>query len=329
MKTIDVFGIGNPLIDLLANVSDEFLSNLDLEKNRMYLVDEASQKKILDQLNEVNADVVTTPGGSCANTMIGIGQLGGNSAYSGKIGLDEFGTIYKTKLVEASVQSSLGEDKGMTGSSLILVTKDGARCMNTHLGMSQKFQESDVVDSLLEASKYLYIEGYLWDTEPQKEAIQATIAKAQTFDVKVSLSLSDPFCVQRNGDEFWKLIKGDVDLVFCNQEEALEMTQTKSSQAALQVLSEHLETTVITLGAHGALCSHKGEVTYVDPFPATRVDTTGAGDAFAAGFLYGITQNKSILESGQIASLLASLVIEQFGPRYQGDLQAKVKEHIE
>lgn len=324
MSNIDVFGIGNPLVDLLASVSDQFLKEQNLEKNRMYLVDEDSQSTILEKLKAANTEITITPGGSCANTMIGIGQLGGNSAYSGRVGKDEHGDIYISKLQNATVTSSVGVGEGMTGSSLILVTDDGARCMNTHLGMCQEFHHSDVNEDLLKQAQYLYIEGYLWDTESQKEAIQKTIEKAKSLDVKVSLSLSDPFCVHRNGEAFWELIKGDVQLLFCNQEEAHAMANTTITQDAIQELGKHVETVIVTLGEHGALILNKGEITYIDPLPVEVVDTTGAGDAFAAGFLYGVTQGRTMVECGRLAAMLASLVIGQMGPRYAGDLQEHV-----
>ena len=325
MKTFDVFGIGNPLVDLLAHVSDQFLEAQGLTKNRMYLVDFERQQKLLSELEKSNADVLYMPGGSCANSMIGIAQLGGATIFSGKIASDEYGVIYKTKLAEAQVVSSLGEGEGSTGSSLILVTDDASRTMNTYLGVSQKFQFCDISHDLLKEVQYLYIEGYLWDTEAQKEAILLTIKKAREYGVKISLSLSDPFCVTRHTAEFNELCQDCVDLVFCNQEEAFGLTGTKISQEALQRLNQHVETVAMTLGSRGALIAYQGQVTYIDPFHLQVIDTTGAGDAFAAGFLYGLTQNKSILESGRIAAAMAALIISQLGPRFQGNLQARLQ----
>ncbi len=326
MKDINVFGIGNPLIDLLSHVSSGFLKAQGLEKDRMYLVDFGGQKELLSRLEEAGAEVLYAPGGSCANSMIGICQLGGTAAYSGKIGFDKYGRIYKEKLAEVKVESSLGEGSGPTGSSLILVPEDGSRTMNTHLGISQKFQISDVSEALLQRSQYLYIEGYLWDTEEQKEAILLTIAKAQQYGVKISLSLSDPFCVERHAEDFNKLLKESVDMVFCNQEEAFGLTGTTVSQKALLKLAEKVETVAMTLGAKGALISHQNQLTYIDPFSVEVVDTTGCGDAFAAGFLYGMTHGKSVLESARIASALAALVINQLGPRFQKELQSRMIE---
>ena len=324
MKTFDVFGIGNPLVDLLVHVPDQFLDAQGLVKNRMYLVDYERQRKILSELEKNNAEVLYTPGGSCANSMIGIAQLGGATVFGGKIARDEYGRIYKTRLAKAEVVSSLGESEGATGSSLILVTDDASRTMNTHLGISQSFEFGDISRDLLKAVRILYIEGYLWDTEAQKEAILRTIEKAREYGVKISLSLSDPFCVERHAVEFNTLCRDCVEILFCNQEEAFGLTGSAVSQDALQRLHEQVETVAMTLGSRGALIAHQGQVTYVDPFSLPVVDSTGAGDAFAAGFLYGITQNKSILESGRIAAAMAALVISQLGPRFQGDLRTRL-----
>ncbi|MBF0288698.1 MAG: adenosine kinase [SAR324 cluster bacterium] len=328
MNKIDVFGLGNPLIDLQTHVSESFLQSQGLEKNRMYLVDLEAQEQIVTRLKEQDTAIVSSPGGSCANTMIGISQLGGTAAYSGRIGKDEFGSIYKKKLTDTNVTPSLGEGNGATGSSLILVLDDGSRTMNTHLGMCQEFHPDDISEKILQNSQFVYIEGYLWDTETQKKSVMTAVQKAKQHQVKISLTLSDPFCVQRNLDDFQKLLKDSVDLVFCNQEEAFDMAGTTVTHDALSILANDVETVALTMGDKGALISHQGEVVYIDPLPVNVVDTTGAGDAFAAGFLYGITHGKSPLESGRIAGFMAAQVISQLGAHVQGDLQSKLQAYL-
>ena len=325
-KDIDVFGIGNPLIDLMAYVSADFLKAHGLQKDRMYLVDAERQKKLMTHLEAAHTEIFPAPGGSCANSMIGVCQLGGKAAYGGKIGQDSFGHVYKEKLAESGVVASLGETNGLTGSSLVLVMEDASRTMNTHLGVAQQFASSDIDEALLKRARYLYIEGYLWDTEEQKKAILETIGLAQKHGVQISLSLSDPLCVQRHQEEFNHLLKECVDLVFCNEEEAFVLTNRPSAQEALKDLSTHVETVVMTLGEKGALISHCAQPLFIDPVPTKAHDTTGAGDAFAAGFLYGITQKKSALDSGKIAVAMASLVIGQLGPRFQGNVSARMQE---
>jgi sugar/nucleoside kinase (ribokinase family) len=325
-SNIDVYGIGNPLVDLLVHVSSEFLTRHELEKDRMYLVDEERQSALLQDLNANSHSVLYAPGGSAANTMIGIAQLGGNAAFTGKIGEDELGEIYQDKLQNDKVTPQLGTGEGVTGSSLILVTDDGARTMNTFLGMCQELSQEDIIEDYVAQASYLYIEGYLWDTETQQAAIVHAVELAKKHGTKIALSLSDAFCVQRHHNAFHELIRESVDMLFCNQEEAFALLNTQISQEALEFLANHVETIALTLGAKGALICKNKELFYVDPRKVDVTDTTGAGDAFAAGFLYGITNEKSPFESGMIASALASEVIQNMGPRFKGDARSRLKE---
>ena len=326
MNSLDVYGICNPLIDLLSHVPEPFLGERGLEKDRMYLVELEQQQSILIALAAQNLPIESAPGGSGANTMIGIAQLGGQTAFTGKVGQDEHGDSYRDGLEAQGVKSCLGTGLGTTGSSLILVAPDAARTMNTHLGMCQQLEAADIDLETLRSAHYLYVTGYLWDTDTQKEAVRHALAKAQEFGVRVSLSLSDPFCVNRHRADFIELLRESVDLVFCNQEEAFLLLDTEVSQHAVKQLGEWVETVVMTMGGRGALLWHQGETIYVDALSVSLKDTTGAGDAFAAGYLYGVTHDKTPLESGRIASALAGAVIAHTGPRYQGNAQAKVRE---
>ena len=328
MHSLDVYGICNPLIDLLSHVPEPFLGECGLEKDRMYLVEVEQQKSILIALAAQNLPIEFAPGGSGANTMIGIAQLGGRTAFTGKVGQDEYGDSYRDGLEAQGVKSCLGAGPGTTGSSLILVTPDAARTMNTHLGMCQQLEAADLDLEALRSSRYLYVTGYLWDTDTQKEAVRHALAKAKEFGVRVSLSLSDPFCVNRHRSDFIELLRESVDLVFCNQEEAFLLLDTDVSQDAVNQLGEWVETVVMTMGGRGSLIQHRGETVYVDALPVPVEDTTGAGDAFAAGYLYGMTHEKTPLESGRIASALAGAVIGHTGPRYQGNAQAKVRKLV-
>lgn len=323
MEALDVYGICNPLIDLLSHVPDTFLQERDLVKNRMYLVPLETQQTLLMSLAADRHGVEFAAGGSGANTMIGIAQLGGRAAFTGKIGQDEHGKIYTEKLEEQGVEACLGTGEGITGSSLILVSPDASRTMNTYLGMCQELGPDDIDLQALQRAKILYVTGYLWDTEVQKEAVRLALQKAKEFGVKIALSLSDPFCVNRHQEDFLELLK-QVDLVFANQEEASLLSGTSVSQQALERLAEHTETVVLTLGGNGALIRSAGDTYYVDPMSVEVKDTTGAGDAFAAGYLYGVTNGHSPLESGRIASSLAAAVIEQTGPRFLGNARARV-----
>ncbi|MDP6216179.1 MAG: adenosine kinase, partial [SAR324 cluster bacterium] len=282
----------------------------------------------LRSLSVEKLSVESASGGSGANSMIGIAQLGGRTAFSGKIGRDEHGKIYREKLEDLGVCALLGEGDGSTGSSLILVSDDGCRTMNTYLGMGQELQVPDIDPEVIKVSKYLYLTGYLWDTESQKKAVRAALDEAKRVETKVALSLSDPFCVKRHKEDFKSLLQGYASMVFCNQEEAFTLLETNVTQEAVDIMSKWTETVVLTLGANGAIISHLGQTYYIDPFPIRVEDTTGAGDAFAAGFLFGMTHEFSPLDSGRIGAVLAGAVIEQTGPRFHGHAQSLIREKL-
>ena len=328
MQKFDVYGVCNPLVDLLSHVPDSFLKKLGIEKNVMHLVTREQQQELLLALAEEKISLEVAAGGSGANSMIGISQLGGRSAFSGKIGRDEHGKLYREKLEALGVCDCLAEGEGATGSSLILVSEDGARTMNTFLGMSQELMNPDIDPDVIQSSKYLYLTGYLWDTESQKKAVLNALDEAKKREIKVALSLSDPFCVTRHKEDFINLLKGYASMVFCNQEEAFTLLDTEITQQAVETLSDWTETAALTIGAYGALISHQGETCYIDPLPVRVEDTTGAGDAFAAGFLYGMTHDLSPLDSGRIGATLAAAVIGQTGPRYLGNARILIQEKL-
>ena len=328
MQKFDVYGVCNPLVDLLSHVPDSFLKKLGIQKNIMHLVTREQQQELLLALAEEKISLEVAAGGSGANSMIGISQLGGRSAFSGKIGRDEHGKLYREKLEALGVCDCLAEGEGATGSSLILVSEDGARTMNTFLGMSQELMNPDIDPDVIQSSKYLYLTGYLWDTESQKKAVLNALDEAKKREIKVALSLSDPFCVTRHKEDFINLLKGYASMVFCNQEEAFTLLDTEITQQAAETLSDWTETVALTIGAYGALISHQGETCYIDPLPVRVEDTTGAGDAFAAGFLYGMTHDLSPLDSGRIGATLAAAVIGQTGPRYLGNARILIQEKL-
>ena len=328
MEKFDVYGVCNPLIDLLSHIPDSFLKKNGIEKSIMHLISIEEQQRLLRGLSADKLSVESASGGSGANSMIGIAQLGGRTAFSGKIGRDEHGKIYREKLEDLGVTARLGEGDGSTGSSLILVSDDGCRTMNTYLGMGQELQVPDIDPEVIKVSKYLYLTGYLWDTESQKKAVRAALDEAKRVETKVALSLSDPFCVKRHKEDFKSLLQGYASMVFSNQEEAFTLLQTDVTQEAVDIMSKWTETVVLTLGANGAIISHLGQTYYIDPFPIRVEDTTGAGDAFAAGFLFGMTHEFSPLDSGRIGAVLAGAVIEQTGPRFHGHAHSLIREKL-
>ena len=328
MEKFDVYGVCNPLIDLLSHIPDSFLEKNRIEKSIMHLISIEEQQRLLRGLSADKLSVESASGGSGANSMIGIAQLGGRTAFSGKIGRDEHGKIYREKLEDLGVSARLGEGDGSTGSSLILVSDDGCRTMNTYLGMGQELQVPDIDAEVIKVSKYLYLTGYLWDTESQKKAVRAALDEAKRVETKVALSLSDPFCVKRHKEDFKSLLQGYASMVFSNQEEAFTLLETDVTQEAVDIMSKWTETVVLTLGANGAIISHLGQTYYIDPFPIRVEDTTGAGDAFAAGFLFGMTHEFSPLDSGRIGAVLAGAVIEQTGPRFHGHAHSLIREKL-
>ncbi|MGK0289368.1 MAG: sugar/nucleoside kinase (ribokinase family) [bacterium] len=323
MKEFDVFGLGNPLIDVLLPVEDQFLDDLGVDKNTMCLVDQDRQQVILEKAKDLPKKVAL--GGSCGNTVVSMAQLGSKTAFCGKAGNDQFGKDYQDQLVASGVTNAVQEADGVTGSTVILISPDAARTMNTHLGMCLNLSEDDIDLSLIEKSTWIYVEGYLWDTPSQKKAIMKALKHAKKVGTKISFSLSDPFCVQRNKDEFIDLLKNYIDLVFCNEEEALSLTSAESYDVAAKIIegyrTKHI---VITLGKEGAYIQNKEEKCKVTAFPVNAVDTTGAGDSFAAGYLHGITHDYTTQHAGMIASLCAAKIVSQVGPRFDGDLQKEL-----
>ncbi len=321
MTTFDVFGMCNPLYDIQAAVPEELLSDLELAKGGMMLVDEEQQKKIVPVIYA--HIVLTAAGGSGANTMTGIAQLGGKACYAGRIGNDEHATLYEEGLTGKGVHSSLGRGEGTTGICLVLVTPDTQRTMCTFLGCSRELSRKDIRVDLLKASRYLYVTAYLWDTPGQKDAVEFAMSTAKASGVKVSVSLSDPFCVNRHKGELLDLVRKNVDVIIGNRAEAQALTDTGSAEDAARVLAENCDVAVVTMDSSGSLICAGDTITRIPAVPATPVDTTGAGDMYAAGFLYGLTQGFGLDKSGNIASFVASKTVSQFGPRLESvDLQS-------
>jgi sugar/nucleoside kinase (ribokinase family) len=303
-------------------VPDTFLQKLKLEKNRMFLVDQARHSELLTALT--GAKMHAEPGGSCANTIQGIAQLGASTAYCGKVGGDEHGKLYVKKLEGAGVKCFMNPSTLLTGSCVVLVTPDAARTMNVYLGAAQDLKAADIPVDAIQQSKRLYITGYVWDTDGQKEAAMLALRTAKAAKVPVAFSLADPFCVNRHRADFEKIIGEYVDILFANREEALAQTGTTATHDALAALRKQCDKVAITLSAAGALIANGKDTIYVDPFPTHPKDTTGAGDAFAAGYLYGMSTGASAHQCGRLGSRFASQVIQQIGPRLSGDVRKQL-----
>lgn len=309
----DVFGMCNPLYDIQAEVPENVLAELGYDKGGMYLIDAEQQAALVAKI--YSHIVNTEAGGSGANTMIGIALLGGTACYTGKLGDDEHGTLYTEGLNAKKVQSLAAQGQGTTGISVILVTPDAQRTMFTFLGMCRELGPDDVASEVLKDSKYLYVTGYLWDTDTQKQAVLKAMREAKAAGVKVALSLSDPFCVDRNKDDFLSIIREHVDLLIGNADEAQALTDTTTPQDAIAALAPYCELAAVTMDSRGSLLRSGAETLTIPAFAVTPVDTTGAGDMYAAGILYGLTHNLSLERTGRIASCAAAQVVGKMGPR--------------
>lgn len=309
----DVFGMCNALVDVQARVSESLLQEFELQKGGMFLIDSEQRAQLLQRLAElvVNSEA----GGSGANTMIGIALLGGTACYTSKVADDEHGAIYRRSLSEKGVKPNLAVGEGSTGVSFILLTPDVQRTMCTYLGASQQLHPDEVNIDDLRLSQYLYITGYMWDTESQKQAVLHAMEEANRAGVKVAFSLSDLFCVRRHQKDFQNLLDRHVDVLIGNAEEAQELCNTGSPQEAARMLAQHCEIAVVTMDSRGALVQKKGEVYEIPAYRVQAVDATGAGDMYAAGLLYGLCRGLSLGAAGRIAAYTAAQVVGKMGAR--------------
>jgi sugar/nucleoside kinase (ribokinase family) len=310
----DVFGVGNSLVDIQAHVSDAVLARLDYAKGIMTLVDGDTQQQVLGLLGDV--DTHRCAGGSAANTVVGVADFGGKAAYCGKTARDELGEFFLSDMREMGVAIDVSPaDDGSTGTCVVLITDDAQRTMLTSLGASATLSPDDIDPEEIKQAKYVYVEGYLFAGEPTRSAALRAMQLAKAHGVKVAFTVSDPFLIQYHKDEFWKLIEGPVDLLFCNLEEARALTGKYDPLDCAHEIHQHAENVALTFGADGSLLMHAGESIPIDGVSVEAVDTTGAGDMYAAGILYGITNGLTWKQSGHLASHAAARVVSQLGAR--------------
>jgi sugar/nucleoside kinase (ribokinase family) len=317
----DVLGIGNAIFDVLVKTDEKFLSDHGMTKGGMALIDEARAAAIYRDMGPATE----MSGGSAANTIVGIANLGARAAYVGKVKDDQIGRLYTHDIRAAGVAFETRPASGgpATGCSYILVTDDGERTMNTYLGAAQELTSDDIDAAAVAASKIIYLEGYLWDPASAKEAFVKAATLAHGAGRQVALTLSDSFCVDRYRDEFLELMrKGTVDLVFANEAELHSLYQTSDFDTALKQLCKDTKLGIVTRSEKGCVVvSHDGVVA-VPAFPIDKVvDTTGAGDLFAAGFLFGLVRNAGYHNAGRLGALAAAEVIQHIGARPQVSLQ--------
>jgi sugar/nucleoside kinase (ribokinase family) len=311
--TIDVYGVGNALVDIEARVSESTLEKLQFAKGVMTLVNEAAQQNVLGELQGVGTH--RCAGGSAANTIMGIADFGGKAAYAGKVGTDVIGEFFLADMRRIGVEIEVPPTDGQSGTCVILVTEDAQRTMLTHLGVSAALSPEDINEDDIRKAKYVYVEGYLFTAANTKAAAMRAIELAKKNGVKVAFTVSDPFLIQGFREEFWELIKGPVDLLFCNLEESRSLTGREDPIECAREIHTHAENVALTLGANGSILMHENEAIPIEGVETKAIDTTGAGDMYAAGILYGITNGLSWKQAGHLASHAAARIVSQWGAR--------------
>jgi sugar/nucleoside kinase (ribokinase family) len=312
----DVVAIGNAIVDVIAHADEEFLRDHGMTKGAMGLVDDETATSLYDRMGPA----VEISGGSAANTAAGLASLGARTAFVGRVADDLLGTVFTHDIRAAGVHFEpldvVDDDRG-TARCLILVTPDAQRTLNTYLGVSSLIGPTDVDLSLVAGSAVVYCEGYLWDMPEAKQALAMAMDAAHEAGRKVAFTLSDSFCVDRHRDDFLELAEHKVDVLFANEAELLSLYQTTTWEEAADRVAGHCEIACLTRSEHGSvIISADGQRVAIDAHPVDQVvDTTGAGDLYAAGFLYGFTHGHDLATAGRLASLAAGEVISHVGAR--------------
>ncbi|MCQ2914918.1 MAG: adenosine kinase [Alphaproteobacteria bacterium] len=317
----DVVAIGNAIVDVLASIEDDdFLVKHNMPKGMRTLVDAVQAEELYQDLKGKS---VECSGGSAANTVVGIAKMGGRPAFIGKVACDELGDYFRDDIQKVGVDYSTPclKFEKPTARCMVIVSKDGQRTMNTYLGACAKLSSEDIDAETIKNSQVVYMEGYLWDRDEAKDALSFAVKVAKENNKKTSLSLSDPFCVRNHRESFIEFIKSGIDIVFCNEEECKSLFNTRNLEEAFKQCENLCETVVVTCGADGAYAIHNKQKYHVKAAPIKKVvDTTGAGDSFAAGFLACYTRNGSIEHCLSTGAAAAAEMISHVGARPQADI---------
>ena len=321
MAEFDVLCIGDAIVDIIARTDDDFLRENNIIKGAMNLIDADRAELLYSRMGPA----IEASGGSAGNTAAGIANFGGKAAYFGKVSNDHLGRIYYHDMRAQGVAFDTKplEGEPPTARSMIFVTPDGERSMNTFLGACVELKPEDIEEDKVAGAKITYFEGYLWDPPLAKDAIRLAAKIAHKHGRKMAMTLSDSFCVDRYRDEFLELMRsGSVEFCFANEHELKALYQTSDFDAALEALRNDCEMAAVTLSEKGSIIIKGSQTVIIDPVSVdTVVDTTGAGDLYAAGVLFGMTQGFNLAKCGRLGSLAASIVISQIGPRPQANLR--------
>ncbi|MCP5039068.1 MAG: adenosine kinase [Rhodobacteraceae bacterium] len=327
-KKFQVVGIGNAMVDVLAHAPDEFLASHGIEKGIMQLIDMERAVKLYSEVGPATE----MSGGSAANTIAGMAHLGGRTAYVGKVKDDQLGAIFAHDLRAqgAIYETPLApkDAKAETGRCIVLVTPDGERSMNTYLGVTEHLAPSDIDAAQVADAEWIFLEGYRFDGPESHEAFAKAIKACKGAGGRVSITLSDPFCINRHRQDFATMLRDDVDLLFANRIEIETMYESASDfDAALEAAAAEVETVVCTEGAHGCHVLKEGRRWHVAAIPTKAVDVTGAGDLFAGAFLWGMVEGFDTETCARMGNIAASEVISHLGARVEVDLKALFHEH--
>lgn len=330
MKEYHVYGLGNALVDTEFKVSDELLKTLSIDKGVMTLVNAEQHHQLLKHLYQHCPEHKRASGGSAANTIIAVSYFGGKTFYSCRTANDEMGDFYLEDLQRAGVATAklVTRPTGITGKCLVMVTPDAERTMHTFLGITETFTKEDIVEEALIAAEYLYIEGYMVTSSSNRAATIHARELAQRHGVKIALTFSDPNMVNFFKEGLNAMLGAKVDLLFCNEKEALSWANTEDLTTAVAALKKIATSFAITLGSKGALVYDGENLIPIASHPVRAIDTNGAGDMFAGAFLYAITHGHSYKAAGQLASLAAATVVMQFGPRLPAEAHRSILNQI-
>ncbi|MGF1599007.1 MAG: adenosine kinase [Acidimicrobiales bacterium] len=311
---VDVVGVGNAIVDVIAHATDDFIDEQGIEKGAMTLIDDDRAHELYDLMGPG----IEASGGSAANTVAGVASFGGTAAYIGKVRDDTLGEVFAHDMRATGVHYDVpaAADGPATARCLILVTPDAQRTMSTYLGISSLLEPADVTASTVEAGRILFCEGYLWDVESAKQAIRRAMELARGAGRRVAFTASDTLCVERHHSEFMELVAGPIDILFANEAELRAMFGPVDFDAVVERIRGHVELACLTRGAKGSVLVTADETVVVAPETVDRVvDTTGAGDQYAAGVLYGLARGLDLPTVGRLGSLAAAEVISHVGPR--------------